>query len=138
MAWDKVSMKNAVSSFLVSNEDGSFDLEASVLKFRETALRFVANTETDDALITECLYSVFAVYPGARLNVLAITSTTIQAMGKKSPELSDPKLYTMLSKRVAEVLKSLSGDEDVKPFNSVRGKGGGHFLKSDQAPAVAV
>jgi len=105
---------------------------------------------------------VFAVYPGARLNVLAITSMTIQAMGKKSPELSDPKLYTMLSKRVAEVLKSLSpelsdpklytmlskrvaevlkslsGDEDVKPFNSVRGKGGGHFLKSDQAPVVGV
>lgn len=127
-----VSQKDSVKAFLVHAEDGKIDLNASVEKFREVALRHIANQEGEDGLILSCLGEVFDQYKGARMNVQAITSMTIQKMSAKNPGLGDPSLFSILSKRIAEVLRVLTGDEDNKPFNMVQGKAGGHYRKSDQ------
>jgi len=136
MAWDKVSMKNAVSSFLVSNEDGSFDLEASVLKFRETALRFVANTETEDTVVLDTISALFDQYKGAKLNMSFIKSQAVARMAADHPEMSSPSLFTMLSKRVEDVLHSVTGEG--KAYGVTKGKGGGFYRLVDQAPVVGV
>jgi hypothetical protein len=135
MAWEKkVSQKNAVVAFLVYNAAGSVDLEATCAKFREVALKYSAGQEAEVGFIAACIAEVFAQYKGARLNVAAITSNTIQKMAAKNSSLGDPTLFSALSKRVGEVLKDLSGDEDTKPYGVTRGPAGGHFCRADQAP----
>jgi hypothetical protein len=135
MAWDKkISMKDSVKAFLVNNADGSVNLEESVNKFREVALRYTASQEAEVSLVAACIAETFAQYKGARLNQAAITSMTIQKMASKLPHLADPTLFSSLAKRVGEVLKELSGDEDTKPYGVVRGPAGGHFCRADQAP----
>jgi hypothetical protein len=135
MAWErKVSQKESVKAFLVTNAEGVVDLEASVSKFREVALRYTASQEAEVGLISACIAETFAQYKGARLNQAAITSMTIQKMAAKLPHLADPTLFSSLAKRVGEVLKELSGDEDTKPYGVVRGPAGGHFCRADQAP----
>ena len=139
MAWLKtVSQTDAVKAFLVFNDDTTVNLDASVSKFREVALRQLASQETDDALVSECISALFDMYPGARMNVMAITSNVVSRMGQKNPDLADPKLFGVLAKRVAEVLKAQTGELDTQPYTTVKGPRGGHARKSDLAPVVGV
>jgi hypothetical protein len=140
MAWLKtVSVRDSIKAFIVE-VDGVVSVDASVTKFRDAILKFTATRESEDGLVQECLAGVFATYPGAKLNVPAITSMTIQAMGKRNPDMTNPALYGMLTKRVGEVLKSLTGDAPELPYAAERGPRGGHYAKADQvvAPVSAV
>jgi hypothetical protein len=135
MAWEKkVSQKNAVVAFLVYNAAGSVDLEATCAKFREVALKYSVGQEAEVGLIAACMAEVFATHKGVRMNVPAITSATIQKLTSKNSQFGDPALFSGLSKRIGEVLKDLTGDEDTKPYGVTRGPAGGHFCKADQAP----
>lgn len=138
MAWLKtISQTDAVKVFLVFNDDTTVNLDASVNKFREVALRQLASQETDDALVSECISDLFDTYRGARMNAAAITSNVVSRMGQKNPDLADPKLFGVLAKRVAEVLKAQTGDLDTQPYSMTRGPKGGTSRKSDQAPVAA-
>ena len=148
MAWDKTpSMKDAVKAFFVT-EDGKVNLDASVERFRSTALKFIAGQEAQDTLITECMSGLFDQYKGASLNLDYIKSQTVERMGKAVPELKDPSLFSILSARVEDLLHAncnqpavdAKGDKPAveavtgRTYDMRKGKGGGFFRISDQAP----
>lgn len=135
MSWEKViSLKDGLKPFLVV-EDGKVSFERSEAKFRENLLLHIAKHEGEENLIKECMTSVFDQHRGVTMNVNAITSITIQKMALQVPNLGNPALFSFLSKRIGEVLKDLTGDEDAKPYAMRKGPAGGHYRKADQAPA---
>lgn len=135
MSWEKiVSQKEGMKAFLVTVA-GKVDLEASVNRFRESALLHIAKNEGEETLIKECMTSLFDQHRGVVMNVAAITSGTIQKMAVQVPHLGSPTLFSFLSKRIGEVLKDLTGDEDGKPYAMRKGPAGGHYRKADQSPA---
>lgn len=148
MAWEKkVSQGEAVKAFLVTVE-GRVDLEASVSKFRGSALKHLAGQEAQDGLIKDCIASLFDEFKGANLNLSYIKSQTVERMGKKVAEMKDPALFSVLSARVEEVLhentnrdaaeateKRAAVEEISGRIYSVRkGPNGGFYRLSDQAP----
>lgn len=134
MAWDKTpAQREAVKSFFVMDGD-KVDLDASVAKYRQAALRYMAGQEAEDQLITKCLNQLFDQYKGAHLNLDYVKSHTVALMVKAEPTLNEPGLYALLSKRVEDQLHELTGESDDKPFAMKRGKGGGFCRKVDQAP----
>jgi hypothetical protein len=147
MAWDKTpSMKDAVRAFFVT-EDGKVNLEASVERFRSSALKHIAGQEAQDGLIVQCMTSLFDQYKGANLNLDYIKSQTVERMGKAVPELKEPSLFSILSARVETLLHDncnqpaveAKGDKPAveaitgRTYDMRKGKGGGFYRVSDQA-----
>ena len=148
MAWDKkITMAEAVKSFLVTGGDGKVDMAASTEKFRVTALQHLAKQESDEALIMECMTSIFDQFRGANLNLDFIKSETVNRMAKRVPELADPSLFTILQGKVEDVLHENTNQPateatEKKPaypaiegriYSMRKGKGGGFFRVADQA-----
>jgi hypothetical protein len=105
MAWEvKVSKRDAVKAFMVVNADGEIEVEPSVSKYRESLLQAVAIREAQDTLILMCLGETFDEHKGARLNLAFLVSQVVPKMGNHVEALKDPQLFSMLSKRIAEVL----------------------------------
>ncbi len=148
MAWDKTpAQKEAVKAFLVQN-DGSYDLEASVEKYRAVARQFIASQTAEQDLIAACMTELFDFRRGATLNLDYIKSQTVQLMSKKHPELGEPTLFAMLSGRVEDYLhdncdqpaKAAKGDKPEvaaitdRTYAMRKGQGGGFYRKSDASP----
>jgi len=148
MAWEKtVSMKDAVKAFFVT-EDGKVNLEASVDRFRSSALKFIAGQEAQDSLIMQCMTGLFDQYKGANLNLDYIKSQTVERMGKAVPDLKDPGLFSILSTRVEAILHEncdqpaveAKGDKPAveaitgRVYAMRKGKGGGFYRNADQTP----
>lgn len=148
MSWDKaVSMKDSVKAFLVTT-DGKVNLDASVERFREFALKHLAGQEAEDSLIEACMSNLFDTYKGASLNLEFVKSQTVQAMAKQVPALANPSLFTQLAGRVEDVLHAntnqpaveAKGDKPAveaitgRTYGMKKGKGGGFFRNADQAP----
>jgi hypothetical protein len=132
MAWNKSpNQKDAVRVFLVMNDSGTIDIDASCAKFRNVALQLMAGQEAETDLITSCISEVFGQYKGARLNADFVTGATIVKMVAQVPALDNPSLHTMLRKRILEVLKDLTGEG--KPYGISKGPGNGRFCWTDQA-----
>jgi hypothetical protein len=137
MAWEKIiSLKDGLKPFIVV-EDGKVSFEKSEAKFRENLLLHIAKQEGEETLIKECMTSLFDQHRGTALNVAAITSMTVQKMAIQVPNLGNPTLFSFLSKRIGEVLKELTGDDESKPYAMRKGPAGGHYRKSDVAPVAA-
>ena len=147
--WEKrIAMGEAVKSFLVS-VDGKVDLEASTAKYRSSCLQYIAKQESDTALVSECMTSLFDQFRGANLNLNFIKSQTVTLMGKKVPELKDPGLFSILSSKVEDYLHENCNQpavaaKDDKPaveaitdrtYDMRKGAGGGFFRCSDRPEA---
>lgn len=145
MAWDKTpAQKEAVKAFLVT-VDGKVDLEASTEKYRQVCRQYVAGQTAEQDLIASCMTELFDLRRGVSLNLDYIKSQTVQLMGAKHPDLKDPTLFAMLSKRVEDYLHENCDQPAVeakgnKPareaitdrtYGVKRGTGGGFFRKSD-------
>jgi hypothetical protein len=137
MSWEKkVSQIEAVKAFLVS-EGGMVNLEASVAKFRETALMHIAKQEAEEVLVKMCLNEVFDHYKGSFLNQNALWSATIEKMKAKVPELGNPSLYGFLCKRIDTIMHEDLGEPGSgKTFMVKRGAGGGFGRAKDQTPTT--
>jgi hypothetical protein len=148
MAWDKTpSQKDAVKAFLVTT-DGKGDLEASVEKYRQVCLQYLAGQTAEQDLIASCMTELFDFRKGATLNLDYIKSQTVQLMAKREPSLSEPTLFAMLSGRVEEYLhahcnqpaQEAKGKREAKEavtgqlYSVKRGLGGGFFRDSDASP----
>lgn len=135
MSWEKkVSQVEAVKAFLVA--EGNFvNLEASVAKFRETAVMHIAKQEAEEVLIKMCLNEVFDHYKGTFLNQNALWSATIERMKAKVPTLGDPSLYSFLCKRIDGIIHEDLGEPGTgKTWTMKKGIGGGFSRAADQAP----
>ena len=145
MAWDKTpAQKEAVKAFLVTT-DGKGDLEASVEKYRQVCRQYLAGHTAEQDLVKSCMTQLFDLRRGTSLNLDYIKSQTVQLMSKQHPELNDPTLFAMLSKRVEDYLHENCDQPAVeakgnKPareaitdriYGVKRGLGGGFFRKSD-------
>jgi hypothetical protein len=145
MAWDKTpAQKEAVKAFLVTT-DGKGDLEASVEKYRQVCRQYLAGQTAEQDLVAACMTQLFDLRRGTSLNLDYIKSQTVQLMSKQHPELNDPTLFAMLSKRVEDYLHENCDQAAVeakgnKPareaitdrtYGVKRGTGGGFFRKSD-------
>lgn len=148
MAWDNTpAQKEAVKAFLVQ-EDGKYNLEASVDKFTAVAKLHIAKQTAEQDLIALCMAEVFDAAKGGTRNIDYIKSQTVQKMGQRHPELKEPELFSMLSGRVEEFLHAncdqpaveAKGDKPAREAITDRvyakkmGKGGGFYRKSDQTP----
>ena len=134
MAWEKrISQADAVKAFLVS-EGNSVNLEASVAKFRETAVMHIAKQESDEVLIKMCLHEVYDHYKGVYMNQNALWASTIERMKAKVPELGDPSLYSFLCKRIDAIMHDDLGELGTgKTWTMKKGLGGGFGRSADQA-----
>lgn len=147
MAWDKTpAQKEAVKAFLVTT-DGKVDLEASVEKYRTVCRQYVAGQTAEQDLIASCMTQLFDLRRGASLNLDYIKSQTVQLMSKQHPDLADPTLFAMLSKRVEDYLHDNTNQAAVeakgnKPakeaiegrtYGVKRGLGGGFYRLADQS-----
>ncbi len=151
MAWDKTpAQKEAVKAFLVT-VDGKVDLEASTEKYRQVCRQYVASQTAEQDLVASCMTELFDQRRGTSLNLDYIKSQTVQLMAKKHPELGDPTLFAMLSKRVEDYLhencdqpeveaKPAEGKKKAVEYRAAitdrtyavrRGTGGGFHRKSD-------
>jgi hypothetical protein len=133
MAWEKkVSMVEAVKAFLVK-EGNTTNLEASVARFRETAVMHIAKQESDEVLIKMCLNEVFDHYKGVFMNQNALWASTIERMKAKVPELGDPSLYSFLCKRIDAIIHEDLGEVGTgKTWTMKKGIGGGFGRSTDQ------
>lgn len=123
-------MANNIIPFLVS-ENGEINLDKTVDKFSDACAEYIASQKADEFLVSACLKEVFVQYKGAKLNRAAITTAVIGKMVVKSPELSDPKVYPLLSKRIGNVIKS---QVEAGILGTEKGPNGGTFVIADQAP----
>ncbi len=131
MAWEKiVSMKAGIVPFLVKDKEGTIDQKASVAKFEAALIQYAGKKEADASLVLSCINELFDQYKGASINQKGIISFVIQKMVVKNPELKNPSLFGMLSKRVEEVLKDNIGEG--KSFATKLGPGGGTYRVADQ------
>lgn len=138
MAWEKkVSMTEAVKAFLVS-EGTAVNLEASVTRFRETAVMHIAKQEAEEVLIKMCLDEVYDHYKGTFMNQNALWSATIKRMEAKVPTLGDPSLYSFLCKRIDAIIHEDSGELGTgKTWVMRKGIGGGFGRAADHTPPAS-
>ena len=135
MGWTKkVTQAEAVQAFLVKNDSGTVNLEASVSKFRDTALRILAEQEAETKLVSECMTALFDQYVGATLNMQFIKSQTVALMGQKVPALKEPTLFPTLCAKVEDLLH-LAVDGGLYAMKT--GQGGGFYRVCDQATTQA-
>ncbi len=131
----KISVREQLTPFLVTDEDGSVNLKASTEKFSQTALAFFAAQEANDSLIRSCLTALYDTMRGASFNQQYIASSVIRLMSVSKPELAAASVHSSLSKRIVEVLQA---DTKVGIYANKKGPTGGTFRVCDQAPeAVA-
>ena len=141
MAWEKkTSMKAGIVPFTVRDSGGHINQAASERKFSEMLTQTRCAEEATDEVVLAAVHSFFEQYKGACVNVLAITSGVVQAMGRSNKLFSQPQLFSTVSKRVTDVLEANSEpkvraaeDTKVYSFDVKRGPGGGHYRVIDQA-----
>lgn len=141
MAWDKkVSQKAGIVPFTVRDPGGKIDQEASKRKFSEVLTQMCAVEVASDDVVLGAIHNFFEQYKGSCINMAAITSGVVQAMGRRNKLFTEPQLFSTVSKRVSEVLEQntepkvrAEGDTKVYSFDVRKGPGGGTYRVIDQA-----
>jgi hypothetical protein len=109
-----------LSTYCERTEDGSVDVEGTLAKFGVDLLNFVAERDTEDAVIGEAVNALFDKHPGARLVVPYVVSQTLVALNVQ------PQNSTALTKRVMDFLHANNGERDSgQPYGIGKGKGSG-------------
>jgi uncharacterized protein (UPF0335 family) len=126
-----------ISKILVRGADGLVDLDATVLAFRGTLEVYIAERETENALIAQAVHEVFDQYKGASINMPALLHYVLQKMD------ATPANFGVLGERVSEYVRENAVTEtnasgifkNVKGiFKIAKGKGGGCKRVCDIAP----
>jgi hypothetical protein len=109
-----------LATYSIRAADGSIDLEATAEKFAADLLRFQAECETEAATIGAAIHAVFDQYPGARLNMPAVTSMALQRLNVQ------PENFKILTEKVQGYIRDHAGDRASGAlFGIGKGKGGG-------------
>jgi len=129
-------------SYAVRDASGSFDLEATVEKFRGDCLRYAAARETEDTEIGEAVRAAFGeVALGGSLNMPYLQSKVLQALNAQSAN------FKALQDRTANWVREHAQGESIKndkgeatgverpdsEFVIGKGKGGGVHVRADRA-----
>lgn len=133
-----VTLTSAVlAGYVVRGSDGSVDLEATVTKFQGDLVQFVAERETEQAVIAEAVNAIFDAHPGAAINMPALQTFALQRLN------AQPENYTILADRVADYVRENAQGETREDgsherpgslFVIKKGKGGGVHRRADMKP----
>jgi len=118
-------MKINLGEYVVRGVDGTIDVLATCQKFEGDLLVHIAKQETEEAEVATAVHGVFDTYKGARINMPALISVTLQRLGVQ------PANYQVLSDAVHAYVRSNAGTL----FTIQKGKGGGVSRISDEPKA---
>jgi hypothetical protein len=117
----------SLQTYCVRNSDGSIDLDGTVAKFSGDLLRFQTERELEAEAVGEAVNAVFDQYPGAKLNMPAVTSMALQRLNVQ------PENFKTLTEKVQGYIRDRAGERDSgAPFHIGKGKGGGVCRWADQ------
>lgn len=139
MAWDnKVSLKTSVKAFMVNDANdanGRVDMKASELKFRQSALAYLADQEADQDMVGACLTVLYNTHKGVSLNTDFIVSEVRRMMVQQVPALNEPSTFARVKDRILSFLKENTGEGKVYAVKA--GHGGGHYRSADRVVVVS-
>ena len=92
-----------LQSYCVRNPDGSIDLDGTERKFSGDLIRFQTERELEDEAVGAAVNAVFDQYPGAKLNMPAITSMALQKLNVQ------PENFKTLTEKVQGYIRERSG-----------------------------
>lgn len=117
-----------MNEFLVRGSDGTVDVDATTLKFRGALEVYIAERETENALIAAAVSEVFDQFKGANINMPALTSYALQRLN------ATPSNFMALSERIQEYVRENAGEGGI--YKIAKGKGGGVRRVADLPPAA--
>lgn len=106
-----------MKQYIVCEESGAVDIEASVEAFRFALLAHVERNNLNNEVVEVAVNAVFDRFPGARLNSAFVQRNAINEIAKASGELS-PEAESKYSKAILAYLEQ-------PQFEAKRGKAGG-------------
>lgn len=116
-----------LQSYVVRNPDGSIDLDGTERKFSGDLLRFQTERELEAESVGEAVGAVFDKYPGAKLNMPAVTSMALQNLNVQ------PENFKTLTEKVQSYIRDRAGERNTGAiFHIGKGKGGGVCRWADQ------
>jgi hypothetical protein len=120
-----------LATYVVRDEDGSVDVDATVTKFEEALVTYVTENEAGDRLVADAVNAVFDAHKGSRINMPALTALALQHLNVQ------PENHKALTTRVQQYIRANVGELGTgKALNSTKGKGGGVCRVSDLPKAV--
>ena len=109
----------ALPSYVVRNEKGQVDQKMTLDKFTTDLSRYCAAAETEHVVLAEKVNETFDKFKGAKLNMPALVSLTLQALSVT------PENYKIMTEKVQDFVRANAGERGKAPFNIAKGKGGG-------------
>lgn len=95
-------MSNAVVSFLVRDASGAVDREASLDKFEAELVKYCAERETEQEVISEAVNAAFDKYPGAVITMPAVCTFALSKLN------AQPENHKILTERVQSYIRENS------------------------------
>jgi hypothetical protein len=121
-------MSNNVVDFIV-RVNGAIDQEATLNKFSAALAEYSAKRETEEADISAAVNAVFDKYPGASVNLPALSNLACANLKVSASS------HAAMTERVADFVRANAGEGGA--FEIRKGKGGGVSRRADKAPATA-
>lgn len=127
-------MSNAVVLFLVRDASGAVDREACLDKFEAELVKYCAERETEQEVISEAVNAAFDKYHGANITMPALCTFALTKLN------AQPENHKILTERVLAYVRDNSQgktaeDGTVERPNSVfvigKGKNGGVRRRAD-------
>jgi len=109
----------ALPSYVVRDVKGAVDQKQTLEKFSKDLSQYCAASETETVVLAEKVNETFDKYKGAKLNMPALVSLTLQALGVT------PENYKIMTEKVQDFVRANAGERGTAPFNIAKGKGGG-------------
>jgi hypothetical protein len=106
-------MNNIISSFIVLNNNGSINHEASISQFAGALRKYEAEREVESATIGGAVHAIFDTHKGKRLPMPYLTTEVLRALNVQ------PENFKTLSDKVQEYVRTSP------EFSVAKGKGGG-------------
>ena len=113
-----------LSKFIV-RMGNSVDVDATMLNLRNEVERLVIEEELTVGTIRDAVHAVFDTFSGARLNLAALTSFSLQHLDVT------PETAGYVTSQIQEYVKKNSGERDSSIFWVRRGRNGGVKRWSD-------
>jgi hypothetical protein len=108
-----------LSTFVVRDSAGAFDLNATMDKFEDSLLAFQSELETEQATIGAAVHAVFDSHKGKPLTMPTVTNYTLNNLNVQSEN------FTVLFEKVKNYIRQNAGERGSSVFSIAKGKGGG-------------